>query len=161
SLRRMVTDNLGFADNPSTIKDISTLGVTTTDKSGKLSFDSSKFLEEFNKDSQNVINFFNHEIKDADNNSSNVGFISKLNDRINDYISSKDGLIKSKNESFDRSLKDLNRRIDSFNDRITRKEEYYTKMFAALDVAMMEAESQMSWLTGQISAMNAQTATRK
>lgn len=161
SLRRMVTDSLAFADNPSTIKDISALGVTTTDKSGRLSLDSSKLLEELKKDPQNVINFFNYEVKDDENNTKNVGFISKLNSRINDYISSKDGLIKSKNESLDRSLRDINRRIDSFNDRIARKEEYYSKMFAALDVAMMEAESQMSWLTSQISALSAQTAVRK
>ena len=161
SLRRMVTDSLAFADNPSTIKDISALGVKTTDKSGRLSLDSSKLLEELKKDPQNVINFFNYEVKDDENNTKNVGFISKLNSRINDYISSKDGLIKSKNESLDRSLRDINRRIDSFNDRIARKEEYYSKMFAALDVAMMEAESQMSWLTSQISALSAQTAVRK
>jgi flagellar hook-associated protein 2 len=35
-----------------------------------------------------------------------------------------------------------------------RKEEYYTKKFAALDTAMMKAESQLDWLQGQIDAMN-------
>jgi len=160
TLRRMVTESLGADGDITTIKDISQLGVTTTDRTGKLSFDSSKLLEEFNKDSQNVINFFG-DVKGVEGAKDSVGFISKLNSRINDYISSKDGLIKSKNESLDRSLRDINRRIDSFNDRIARKEEYYSKMFAALDVAMMEAESQMSWLTSQISALSAQTAVRK
>jgi flagellar hook-associated protein 2 len=58
SLRRMVTDSLGADKNVTSIKDISQLGVTTTDRTGKLSFDSSKLLEEFNKDPNNVINFF-------------------------------------------------------------------------------------------------------
>lgn len=152
SLRRMVTETLGGNDG-TTIKDISALGVSTTDKSGVLSFDSSKLLEEFSKDSQNVINFFSHEVKKGDEKV-NVGFVSKLNEKIDSYISSRDGLIKSKNESYDKTIKDLNNQIDRFNDRMERKEEYYVKMFSALDVAMMQAESQMSWLEGQISAMN-------
>lgn len=152
ALRTIVTDSLSGNDETS-IKDISALGVKTTDKSGKLSFDSSKLLEEFSKDPNNVINFFN-KVKDVAGEETNVGFAARLKEKIDTYISSKDGLIKSKNESFDRTLKDINKRIDSFNDRMIKKEEYYTKMFAALDVAMMEAESQMSWLSGQISAMN-------
>ena len=155
SLRRMVTETLG-GNKGTTINDISILGVTTKDKSGVLSFDSSKLLEEFSKDSQNVMNFFSNKVGDED-----VGFIAKLNSKIDSYISSNDGLIKSKNESFEKTLRDLNKQIDSFNDRMIRKEEYYTKKFAALDIAMMQAESQMAWLDGQISAMNAQTAANK
>lgn len=150
SLRRMVTDSLG-GNAETSIKDISVLGISTTDKTGRLSFNASKFLEEFSKDSQNVINFFKNEVGGQD-----AGFVSKLNSKIDTYISSKDGLIKSKNESFDRTLKDLNKQIDNFNARMVKKEQYYTKMFAALDTAMMQAESQMSWLDGQISAMNGQ-----
>lgn len=155
SLRRMVTDRLGGNEGTG-IKDISALGIRTTDKSGVLSFDSSKLLEEFDKDPQNVINFFNYKVDGKD-----VGFISKLNRKIDSYISTSDGLIKSKNESLDRTLRDLNNQIDRFNDRMVRKEEYYTKMFTALDVAMMQAESQMSWLSSQITAMNAQMAANK
>ncbi|WFA07907.1 flagellar filament capping protein FliD [Tissierella sp. Yu-01] len=160
ALRRMVTDSLGADEGITSIKDISQLGVSTTDKTGRLSFNSSKFLEQFSKDSQSVINFFG-DVKGVDGAEDSVGFISKLNKQIDTYISSSDGLIKSKNESFDRTLKDLNRRIDDFSDRIARKEEYYKKKFAALDTAMMQAESQLEWLSGQISAMNAQTAANK
>ena len=155
SLRRMVTETLG-GNKGTTINDISILGVTTKDKSGVLSFDSSKLLDEFSKDPQNVMNFFSNKIGDED-----VGFIAKLNSKIDSYITSDKGIIKGKTESFEKTLKDLNKQIDNFNDRMIRKEEYYTKKFAALDVAMMQAESQMAWLESQISAMNAQTAANK
>jgi len=155
SLRRMVTETLG-GNKGTTINDISILGVTTKDKSGVLSFDSSKLLDEFSKDPQNVMNFFSNKIGDED-----VGFIAKLNSKIDSYITSDKGIIKGKTEGFEKTLKDLNKQIDNFNDRMIRKEEYYTKKFAALDVAMMQAESQMAWLDGQISAMNAQTAANK
>jgi len=155
SLRRMVTETLG-GNKGTTINDISILGVTTKDKSGVLSFDSSKLLDEFSKDPQNVMNFFSNKIGDED-----VGFIAKLNSKIDSYITSDKGIIKGKTEGFEKTLKDLNKQIDNFNDRMIRKEEYYTKKFAALDVAMMQAESQMAWLESQISAMNAQTAANK
>ena len=144
----MVTETLG-GNKGTTINDISILGVTTKDRSGVLSFDSSKLLEKFSKDSQNVMNFFSNKVGDED-----VGFIAKLNTKIDSYISSNDGLIKTKNKSLERTLDDLNKQIDRFNDRMIRKEEYYTKKFAALDTAMMKAESQLDWLQGQIDAMN-------
>lgn len=155
ALRRMVTESLGADEEITTIKDISQLGVSTTDKTGRLSFNSSKLLEQFSKDPQSVINFFG-DVKGVDGEDDSIGFISKLNKQIDSYISSKDGLIKSKNEGYDRTIRDINRRIDDFNVRIARKEQYYLKMFTALDTAMMQAESQLSWLSGQISAMNAQ-----
>jgi flagellar hook-associated protein 2 len=160
ALRRLVTESLGAKEGITTIKDISQLGVSTTDKTGRLSFNSSKLLEQFEKDPQSVINFFS-DVEGTDGADNSIGFISKINKQIDAYISSKDGLIKSKNESYERSLRDLNKRIDDFNDRIERKEQYYIKMFAALDTAMMQAESQLSWLSGQISAMNAQAAATK
>ena len=36
-----------------------------------------------------------------------------------------------------------------------KKEEQLIKKFTALDVAMMQGESQMLWLQGQVDAMNA------
>lgn len=149
SLIRMVTDRMTGSAG---IKDISQLGITTSsDRSGKLSFDSSKFKAELEKDPEAVQNFFNAE---------GSGFVEKLNIKIDRYISTKDGLIKNKNESLDRSLKDISDRIEVFNNRISRKEEYYKRQFTALDSAMMQAESQMEWLQGQIAAMNAQAKSK-
>jgi len=150
SLRSMVTSTV--SNGSKDIKDISQLGVTTIDKFGKLQFDASKLTESLTKDPQNVMNFFTS--KNADDKE--IGFATRLKEYVDTFISKSDGVIKGKNESFDRSSKDLNKQIDRFNDRMVRKEAYYIKMFSALDVAMMKAENQMSWLEGQISAMNAQ-----
>lgn len=149
SLRQMVTSTIG--NDNTDLKDISQLGVSTIDKFGKLQFDSSKLTKALSEDPQNVMNFFTSNVDGKE-----VGFAPRLKDYVNSFISSDKGIIKGKNESFDRSLKDLNKQIDNFNARMVKKEQYYTKMFAALDTAMMQAESQMSWLDGQISAMNGQ-----
>lgn len=149
SLRNMVTSSL--VNDNTDIKDISQLGVSTIDKFGKLQFDSSKFTKALSQDINNVINFFYS--KDSDDKE--LGFVSRINTYIDGFISNRDGIIKTKTESYDRTLKDLNRQIENFNARMERKESYYIKMFSALDVALMQAESQMSWLQGQIDSMNA------
>ncbi|HEY4544751.1 MAG TPA: flagellar filament capping protein FliD, partial [Tissierellaceae bacterium] len=149
SLRSLVTAKMG---SQTTIKDISELGVSTKDRHGDLVFDSSK-LKAFMKDDPSAVKeFFTN--KSEDNKS--TGYIERLNSTIDQFISTKNGIIKTKNESFDRALKDLNRQIETFNERMERKEKQYIKMFSALDVAMMKGESQMSWLEGQINAMNGQ-----
>lgn len=149
SLRSLVTAKMG---SQTTIKDISELGVSTKDRHGDLVFDSSK-LKAFMKDDPSAVKeFFTN--KSEDNKS--TGYIERLNSTIDQFISTKNGIIKTKNESFDRTLKDLNRQIETFNERMERKEKQYIKMFSALDVAMMKGESQMSWLEGQINAMNGQ-----
>jgi flagellar hook-associated protein 2 len=84
-LRRMVTDRLS-GNEGTTIDNISQLGIATTGKSSVLSFDSSKLLDEFSKDPQNVINFFSNKVEDKDQ-----GFISRLSEKIDSYISTKDG----------------------------------------------------------------------
>ncbi|HMM68965.1 MAG TPA: flagellar filament capping protein FliD [Gudongella oleilytica] len=152
SLRQMVTSTISNSDNTA-IKDISALGVKTTDRFGKLTFDPSKLREELTKDTLNVKNFFSSTIGD-----NSVGFAVRINKYVDSFISSNNGVIKGKTESFERSIKDLNKQIDSFNKRVERKEQYYIKMFSALDVAMLQAEGQMQWLNGQISAMNAQSS---
>lgn len=140
----------GIIKNPDTdIADFSQLGVTTIDKSGQLQFNSSDLMEALQKDPQNVMNFFTS--KDSQDN--DIGFASKIKTYIDSYISTTSGIIKGKTDSYAESLDDLNDRIDAFNDRMERKEQYYIKMYTALDVALAQAESQTSWLSSQIAAM--------
>lgn len=151
TLRSMVTSSI--TNENTSIGDISQLGVSTVDKFGQLSFDASKLNDALNEDPLLVQNFFNS--KNAEGNE--IGFVSRINGYI-DSFSSSTGIIKGKTDSFDRTLKDINKQVESFNIRMERKEAYYVNMFAKLDTAMMQAESQMGWLTSQISSM---TPTKK
>lgn len=147
TLRNYVTSSIS---NTSTdIKDISSLGITTVDKFGQLKFESSKLTEAFKKDPQNVKNFF----ISKDSQGKEIGFAKRLKSYVDSFISTENGIIKGKTDSFERILKDLNKQIENFNVRMEKKEAYYIKMFTALDVALMKAESQSTWLQGQIDAM--------
>lgn len=147
-LRTIITSAI---NNPETsLKDISQIGVSTEDKSGQLKFNEAKFKENLEKNTGEVMNFFHTKI-DEENE---MGIVKNLGSYIDGFISKSNGLIKVKTESYDRTIGDINRQIDTLNERIERKEQYYIKMFSALDVAIMQAESQMQWLQGQIDAMN-------
>lgn len=146
-LRKLVTSVVNSDKNA--INDISQLGVDS-DKEGKLTFDSTKFRDAFKEDSEKVIDFFYKEV----DGEKKYGLTEMLNTKIDQFISTKNGIIKSKNDSFDKTLKDLNTRMDNFEARIAKKEEYYIKKFTTLDQIMMQAESQMSWLVSQVDSMN-------
>lgn len=154
TLRTMVTSSL--SNENTGIKDLSQLGVTTVDRFGQLTFDASKLKNKLEEDPAQVQNFFmskNSEGKD-------IGFAEKINSYI-DSFSSSTGIIKGKTESFERSIKEINKQVDAFTLRMERKEQYYITMFSKLDTAMMEAESQMGWLTSQISALTASSGSKK
>lgn len=147
SLRNLVTST--SANSNTDIKDISQLGITTIDKFGQLQFDASKLTKALSENPENVMNFFTSKEGDKE-----IGFAPRLKGYVDGFISTKDGAIKGKTESFDRMLKDLTKQIDNFSARMVKKEAYYIKKFSALDVALMQAESQMSWLQGQVDSMN-------
>lgn len=154
SLRTMVTSSL--SNENTAIKDLSQLGVSTVDRFGQLTFDASKLKEKLKENPVEVQNFFlskNSEGKD-------IGFVPKINSYI-DSFSSSTGIIKGKTDSFERSIKEVNKQVDAFTLRMERKEQYYISMFSKLDTAMMEAESQMGWLTSQISALSASSGSKK
>lgn len=143
-LRKMVTEIM--PGGPDSIRDISELGITTTDKSGTLKFDASEFKKALKENGQKVMDFFYTEGKDGKVG----GFAEKLNHKIDQFISKKNGIIKSKNQSYDNVLKDISARMESFNARIEKKEAYYIKKFGELDNIMMKAEGQMAWLQAQV-----------
>lgn len=159
SLRSMFTRNMDTSSE--SIKNLQDLGVEI-DRYGKASFNKEKFVETLEKNPNDVEKFFhNSEIVtttgvDADgvettNTETKLsGFANTARSLVNEYISSSSGIIKTKNDTYDRLIKDVNQRIETFNARIATKREQYIKQFTALDTAMMQAESQLQFMMGQM-----------
>ena len=80
-----------------------------------------------------------------------VGMAQKMRELVDTYISEKTGIIATKSDTYDKSLKDLSSSITKFNERLVKKRENYVAMFTRLDTAMMEAESQLAYLQSQFS----------
>jgi flagellar hook-associated protein 2 len=55
---------------------------------------------------------------------------------------------------------DLGRQIDSWDDRLARRQTNLERTYAALEVSLSNLQSQSSWLASQISSLNAQTSSK-
>jgi len=155
TLQRMISTlrtNVGGAISglDSTYSDASQLGITSIDKYGQLQLDSSKLTSALSEDAEAVKNFF----YDTDSEGEEIGLSAKLETYINSLIASGTGIVEVREDGLESSLETLNDRIDAFTDRMETREAYYISTFSKLDVALQQAESQMSWLTSQIASLS-------
>ncbi|MGX7023915.1 flagellar filament capping protein FliD [Vagococcus hydrophili] len=175
SLKMLVT---GIPDQNShtTFKFPSELGLNV-DKKGVLSLDEEKFKELLKEDPDNVQNFFYYAektlvekkdefgnvIKDEDGkpvmefDKKEFGYTVKLNELMNSYLKDQAGqksVYSTKKESYEKSLKDLDERIDRFTEKLDKKRDYYVRTFSRLDQVMMQAEQQMATLMTQLDSFN-------
>lgn len=128
------------------------------DRNGTATLDEVKLKEALAKDPQAVKDLFTFTKVTTDGTtneekSEKIGISDRMKTLLESYTNSKDGIIKTRNDTYDKLIKDLNSRIDTFNERLEAKRQRYIETFTALDIAMMEAESQMSWLTSQIGGL--------
>lgn len=159
NLRSLLTRNMDTASD--SVNSLQDLGVEI-DRDGLATFDRTAFVETFEKDPNGVSLFFhsseNEEIPSVYENGEPTtetvtkltGFANVTRSLVNEYISSTTGIIKTKSDTYDRLIKDVNKRIETFNTRIETKRQQYIKQFTALDTAMMQAESQLQFMMGQL-----------
>lgn len=155
TLQRMISSlrtNIGgsISGLDSSIGDLSQLGIKTIDKFGQLTFDSSKFVSELTSDPENVKNFF----YDTDAEDNNIGFEAKMETYLNSLLATGTGIVDIKEDGLERSLKDIEKQVESFNNRMELREQYYIRMFTRLDVALQQAEAQTSWLSSQLAGLS-------
>nr|WP_321293038.1 flagellar filament capping protein FliD [uncultured Trichococcus sp.] len=161
SLRQMLTGGVEIQKtNPSdTIETqkydfIGSLGISV-DRYGKAAIDETKLKEVITKEPDRVAGFFSRSITvDGTTEKKKVGLAEKLQTMVNSFVDSKDGMITAKNKTYDKAVDDISKKVESFNERMEAQRARYVKMFTALDTAMMQAESQMSYLSSQLTSSN-------
>lgn len=155
TLQRMISSlrtNIGgsISGLDSSIGDLSQLGIKTIDRFGQLTFDSSSFVSELTSDPENVKNFF----YDTDIEDNKIGFEAKMETYLNSLLATGTGIVDIKEDGLERSLKDIEKQVESFNNRMELREQYYIRMFTRLDVALQQAEAQTSWLSSQLAGLS-------
>ncbi|GGI66186.1 flagellar filament capping protein FliD [Enterococcus alcedinis] len=134
------------------------LGLSISDRQGTLSFDEKKFDEMLKKDPNALKDFFYKGEKVAgETKPKESGYTMQLKEITDKYLVDKTGekgVIASKFDSYELAIKDLNKQITRFDEVLEQKKARYVDMFSRLDQAMMEAESQMSWLASQVASFN-------
>lgn len=144
SLRQGLTSDL--SESSSMYKNLAEIGIKTIDKEGTLLLDAEK-LKAALKDNPSEVQKF------LAGDGVQSGMAGKLKSLIEGLTDKTDGMIQVKSTSLERSLKDLNRRISEFEDKMAKREAYYVNMFSKLDVAMQKSETQSNWLAAQLGGM--------
>lgn len=137
----------------------SAIGITV-DRYGVASLDKTKLETALKDNSKIVSDLFNYTVETTSEaadrtpvtKKDEVGMAQKFSTLLNSFTDSKEGIIATKNETYDKMIKDLDKRITVFNERLDAKRERYIKQFTALDIAMMEAESQINYLMSQVNS---------
>ena len=161
SLRQMLTGGVELQKtNPSDPDEtqkfdfIGSLGISV-DRYGKASIDETKLKEVITKEPDRVAGFFSRSITvDGTTEKKKVGLAEKLQTVVNSFVDAKDGMIIAKNKTYDKATNDIAKKIELFNERMEALRARYVKTFTALDTAMMQAESQMSYLSSQLTSSN-------
>lgn len=157
SLRQMLTGGVAIQkadpadpNEPQKFDFVGSLGISV-DRYGKASIDETKLKEVITKEPDRVAGFFSRSIAvDGTTEKKKVGLAEKLQTVVNSFVDSKDGMITAKNKTYDKAVDDIAKKIEAFNERMEAQRERYVKTFTALDTAMMQAESQMSYLSSQL-----------
>jgi len=152
------------------------IGITTSSnykENGKLTIDSEKLRESINNNYSKVVDLFTKtsdiDYKDGENRSQRTaesGIANRIYDVLQDSIrttrndSGKKGRLLEKaglvgdvtefNNSLNNSVKEYDNRIDDLIEYLSEKEDYYYQMFAQMEKAMTEMQSQSSWLEGNM-----------
>lgn len=132
------------------------VGLSITDRAGTLALDETQFDELLAKDPEALKDFF-FKSEQVDGETKTSGYSVALKGVADKYLSERSdskGVIATKFDTYEATIKDLNKQITRFDAVLEQKKARYVDMFTRLDQAMMQAEEQMSWLINQVNSFN-------
>jgi flagellar hook-associated protein 2 len=121
-----------FTTGSSAISMLAQVGITS-DRDGKLTLDKSKFSTALATDETAVRTLFT----DATN-----GIATRLQTKVDSYTDSQDGLIKSRRDGYDSTIKNTQRRIDQATTRLDRYQLQLQDRYARLETLLGKLQSQ-------------------
>lgn len=108
-----------------------------SDREGRLTFTQSEFEEALAADEAAVASLFAQE---------GTGIAGRVSERIDLYTDTVDGLLKARNDGFDRLIRDTQRRIEQAEGRLELFEENLQRRFANLESLLARLQGQGSSL---------------
>jgi flagellar hook-associated protein 2 len=130
SLRGLVGGSVATGNDAYSL--LTQVGVTS-DRDGRLSFNTERFADALTTDEQAVVNLFTAE---------GVGIADRLTTTLESYTDTVDGLIKARTDGFDRLIADANSQIERQTQRLDRYEQQLTTRFANLETLLSRLQSQ-------------------
>jgi flagellar hook-associated protein 2 len=144
-LRRSLMDKTGLPPTQLTL--LSEIGISTGSyqNRGKLFINETKLIKALAEKPEEVMELFT-----GKNGVDGIG--NKLYDKVNNHInrlSDKAGSPKGTlvdNSTISKKLRDLDTRIDTFEDRLIQVEDRYWSQFSAMESALNELNAQSAWM---------------
>jgi len=139
------------------IQSLTQIGIKTSESymdGGKLIVDEDKLRAALNDDPEGVQNLFSNSAKDESR-----GLVNRLEDSLTttmDSIKSRAGNSTSAsldNYTLGKQMKDLNKRISDFEDRLVKVEDRYWSQFTAMEKAIQRMNQQSEYLMSQFGQM--------
>ncbi|MBM7551428.1 flagellar hook-associated protein 2 [Thalassobacillus pellis] len=154
ALSEMRSNWYNTVEGAGTYSHLSEIGITTTSNyldGGKLLIDEDKLRKALRENPEAVHSLFSKE-----GEGSRQGIIRRLEDTIEraaTAIENKAGKTTSVDNTFvlGRQLKNINQRMDAFEDRLTQIENRYWSQFTAMEKAIQRMNSQSNYLMQQFS----------
>ncbi|QGQ48132.1 flagellar hook-associated protein 2 [Metabacillus sediminilitoris] len=142
--------------NPVGFQQLAEIGIKTSSNyldKGKLIIDETKLREKIQENPSAIYQLFN-----ADGGTEETtGIAKRLRETIKDTISNIEekagNSLKVNNQyTLGRNLNSIENQIDRFEDRLTQVEDRYWRQFTAMEKAIQQSNSQMSYLMSQFSS---------
>mgnify|MGYP000877092612 CR=1 FL=1 len=116
-------------------------------KSGRLEFDEELFKTKLNSNFDDIAKLFGSASGEA------PGVFTRIHDSLFEWTST-DGVLKTKTDTIQREISDLDKRLAAMEDRLAMRENYHYARFAAMEKAMATMQAQSSWLSAQLTALS-------
>ena len=152
ALREMVGQS--GADSSSSVRNLTAVGITMQ-RDGSLSFDTTKLTSAFNSSASDVAKFFA-----GDSSNSTKGVASKISSSL-DAMLATGGLISSRTEGINTSIKNIDQQRDALNTRLTAIEKRYRAQFTALDSMVSSMQRTSTFLTQQLASITGISSSSK
>ncbi|MFC4297890.1 flagellar filament capping protein FliD [Castellaniella hirudinis] len=123
---------------------LSKIGITTDPKTGKLNIDDTKLTKALAEDSENVKSLF-----------TGVTGVGTRVDQTAETFTRSGGLFSNTTEGLNKTIADIKKQYDATSDRIDQRMETYRAQFTQLDAMVSQMNSLSSYLSQQLSALNA------
>ncbi len=117
-------------------------------KSGKLEFDEELFKTKLDTDFNEIAKLFGASSEVSE------GIFTQLHNDLFEWTSS-DGVLKTKSNTIQREISDLDERLRAMEDRLALREKYHYARFMAMEKALAKIQTQSSWLTAQLGTLSA------
>ncbi len=147
ALRRGVADTVALDGDPD-LTLLSQIGISI-DRDGEMTLDSAALGEALREDPRAVERLFagSEDTHGAD------GVARRLDSQLHTYLRYGDGVLAQRDRMYERSVSDIDSRIESLERRMGRREESLRRQFTQLERMLSDLHSQGQWLEGQIDGL--------